>query len=119
MLLFCAVISVLLHIVQFVRIGGALGYNDSGVPVQSLMFMRDFAPGVSISGYIALLFAVRAACACLVGIICAIISRLSRDRTIAMGICALAFAVPSVMSELLMNGEVLSAVYILGGNFFR
>lgn len=118
-LLFCAVISVLLHIIQFIRIGGALGYNDLEVPVQSLVFMRNFAPRVSISGYIALLFAVRIVAACLVGIICALISRRCPDRTIAMGICVMVFAVPTVVSEILMNGEALSAIYILGGDFFR
>ncbi len=118
-LLFCVVISVCVHIVQFISIGRAMGYNDMGVPVQSLMFMRDFAPRVSIGGYIALLFAVRAGAACIVGLICAVISRVCRDSTVAMGVCALVFAVPTFVSEILMNGKALNAVRIIGGDFFR
>ncbi len=118
-LLFCVVISVCVHIVQFISIGMAMGYNDMGVPVQSLMFMRDFAPRVSIGGYIALLFAVRAGAACIVGLICAVISRVCRDSTVAMGVCALVFAVPTFVSEILMNGKALNAVRIIGGDFFR
>ncbi|MBR4096898.1 MAG: hypothetical protein IKK42_06315, partial [Oscillospiraceae bacterium] len=115
----CVITCVSLHLIQLVQIGKLLGYNDTSVPVQSLMFMRDFKPYISISEYLFLLFAVRAAAACLVGFVCAAVSRLCTDTMSAMGVSIFALAIPSVFAEIIPNGVFASAVYIIGAEYFR
>ena len=108
----CTVICISIHLIQFVQIGNLLGYNNLDVPVQSLMFMRDFKPYISISEYLILLFAVRVSAACLIGIICTLISRFSSDTTTAMGISLFILAVPSV---LISNENIFSCIYLISG----
>ena len=118
-LIVCTITCVSLHLIQLVQIGKLLGYNDISVPVQSLMFMRDFKLYISISEYLFLLFAVRAAGACLVGFVCAAVSRLCTDTMSAMGVSIFALAIPSVFAEIIPNGEFASAVYIIGAEYFK
>ncbi len=118
-LIVCVITCVSLHLIQFIQIGRLLGYNDISVPVQSLMFMRDFKPYISISEYLFLLFAVRAAAACLVGLVCTSVSRLCTDTMSAMGISIFTLAIPSVFAEIIPNGEFVSAVYIIGAEYFK
>lgn len=118
-LIVCIVICVSLHLIQFVQIGKLLGYNDIEAPVQSLMFMRAFTPYISIRNYIILLFAVRALAACAVGLVCAAVSRLCYDTMSAMGVSIFALAVPSIFAEIIPDAEFISAVYLIGGEYFR
>lgn len=111
----CTIICVSIHLIQFVQIGNLLGYNNLDVPIQSLMFMRDFEPYISISGYLILLFALRAAAACLIGFICTVISRFSSDTTTAMGISLFILAVPSVFAGIIPDDSVFSCIYLISG----
>ncbi len=111
----CTVICISIHLIQFVQIGNLLGYNNLNVPIQSLMFMRDFKPYISISEYIILLFAVRAAAACLIGLVCTVISRLSADTTTAMGISLFTLAVPSVFAGIISSESIFSCIYLISG----
>ncbi len=111
----CTVICISIHLIQFVQIGNLLGYDNLNVPIQSLMFMRDFAPYISISEYFVLLFAVRIAAACLIGLICTVISRLSADTTTAMGISLFTLAVPSVLAGVIPGESIFSCIYLISG----
>lgn len=111
----CTIICISIHLIQFVQIGNLLGYNNLDVPVQSLMFMRDFKPYISISEYFILLFAVRVSAACLIGIICTLISRFSTDTTTAMGISLFILAVPSVFADVIPGESIFSCIYLISG----
>ena len=69
-----------------------LGLNDLDSPIQSLDFMRDYPTYMTISRYIIGKFAARASAACVVGLVCALISRLCSDTSSSMGICVFAAA---------------------------
>ncbi len=88
----CTVLCTAVHSVQLIRIDSQMGLNDPDAPLQSLEFMRDEPAYMTIMQYIILIFAVRAVAACLVGLICTLISRLSSDNAMSMGICAFAAA---------------------------
>ena len=111
----CTVICVSIHLIQFIQIGNFLGYNNTDVPIQSLMFMRDFKPYISITAYFVLLFAVRAVASCLIGIICTVISRLSSDTTTAMGVSLFTLAVPSVFTDIIPGESIFSCIYLISG----
>ncbi len=111
----CTIICISIHLIQFVQIGNLLGYNDLDVPIQSLMFMRDFEPYISISEYLILLFAVRTTAACLIGLICTTISRFSSDTTTAMGISLFTLAVPSVFADIIPSESIFSCIYLISG----
>lgn len=111
----CTIICISIHLIQFVQIGNLIGYNDLDVPIQSLMFMRDFNPYISISEYLVLLFAVRVTAACLIGLICAAISRFSPDTTTSMGISLFALAVPSVFANIIPSASIFNCIYLISG----
>lgn len=111
----CAVTCLSIHLIQFVQIGNLLGYNDLSVPVQSLMFMRDFDLYISIFEYLILLFAVRIVAACLTGFVCMAISRFSSDTTTAMGISLFTLAVPSVFAGIIPSESIFSCIYLISG----
>lgn len=115
----CVIVSTAIHLIQIVQVGKLLGYNDLDAPVQSLMFMRDFKPYISIMNYLILLLAVRAAAAFFIGLICMAVSRFCADTMSAMGVSIFMLAVPSVFSEMISENSVISCVYLLSGNFFK
>lgn len=114
----CAVsifVCISIHLIQFVQIGNFLEYNNMDVPVQSLMFMRDFEIYMSIGEFLILLFVVRAVFACIIGGICALISRVSADTMTATVVSLFILAVPSVFSEIMPGDNFVSCVYLLSG----
>lgn len=114
----CAVsifVCISIHLIQFVQIGNFLEYNNMDVPVQSLMFMRDFEIYMSIGEFLILLFVVRAVFACIIGGICTLISRVSADTMTATVVSLFILAVPSVFSEIMPGDNFVSCVYLLSG----
>lgn len=85
-----------------------MGLADLSVPVQSLMFMRDFEPYITILEYIALLFAVRMLSACVLGLICLLISRFCSDTAVSAGVCGAFAAVSSLLPGITGGGEFFS-----------
>lgn len=117
-ILFCAVMSTSLHLIQFIQIGHAFGgYNDTVVPVQSINFMRDFGLYISVRDFLIFLFSVRAAAAVLAGLICSAVSRLCRDTSSAMGAAVFILAVPAVVSQFVSDVGIVSMIDLLGGEF--
>lgn len=108
-------ICIFIHLIQFVQIGNFMEYNNPDVPVQSLMFMRDFELYISIREFLILLFGVRAVFACVIGCACALISRFSTDTATATVVSLFIFAVPSVFSEIIPGEYFVSCVYLLSG----
>ena len=114
-ILICTVSCIAVHMIQFVQIDRFMGYNDISVPVQSLPFMRDFGPYISIAQYFVLMFAVRALFTCVTGILCAIVSRLCPDTSSAMGISVFIFTVPYFLSQMIPGADIVNAVYLISG----
>ena len=113
--LICTVLCIAVHMIQFLQIRNLMGYNDISSPVQSLPFMREFGIYISISQYFVLMFAVRAAFTCAVGLICCLISRYCPDTSAAMGISIFVLAVPSLLSQIIPDADFINAVYLIGG----
>lgn len=110
----CSIASVLLHLIQVYQIGNTLHYKNLSAPIQSLPFMREFGPYITITQYLILLFAVRAAIACAVGLICLLISRLCTDTVTALGFAAFLFLVPTIFAEMFPSGKAFSVIHLLG-----
>lgn len=117
-LIVCTVLCTSVHMIQFVQIGKFMGYNDISSPVQSLPFMRDFGLYTSIRNYFILLFAVRSAFSCLIGLVCAFISRFSPDTSTSLGMCIFVLAVPSLLAQIVPGAGFINAVYLIGGAGF-
>lgn len=112
--LICAVLCVAVHSVQLIRIDMQLGLNDLDSPIQSLDFMRDYPTYMTITQYIIGKFAARAAAACVVGLICVLISRLCSDTSSSMGICAFAAAASCFIPQIVSETDWVSALFWIG-----
>lgn len=111
--LVCGFLALSVHLIQFNIIRSDMGLNDLDAPVQSLMFMRDFGPYISIKQYLILLFALRMSVACAVGLVCAAISRMSNDTSSSLGISAFTAALFCLAPA--MIGISSGLIYWLGG----
>ncbi len=115
----CLTISTLLHLVQIYQIGINRGYENLSAPVQSLRFMREFVPYVSIAQYIILLLLVRGIMACGIGMLCTLVSRFCSDTITAVGMSAFLLAVPVLLAQLLPGWRMIDTLYLLGADFFH
>lgn len=88
-LLISIILTLSIHLPQFVLIGKMLGYNNLSVPVQSLLFLRDFELNISIRGYLIIFYCVNVLITFVISLVCALVSRLSKDTLTSAGICAL------------------------------
>ena len=111
----CVFLALSIHSIQLYIIYSDMGLNDLDAPVQSLFFMRGFEPYISIRQYLFILFGVRTAVSCAVGLACAGISRMSSDTSSALGISAFAAAVLSIAPALIGMAESSGLIYLLGG----
>lgn len=114
-MLICAVLCAAVHSVQLIRIDMQLGLNDLSAPIQSLDFMRDYPTYMTIRQYIIIIFAVRAFAACVIGLICALISRLCSDTASSMGICVFMAAASCFIPRIFSDAEWISALFWIGG----
>ena len=114
-ILICAVLCTAIHSVQLIRIDMQMGLNDLDAPVQSLDFMRDYPEYMTIMQYIAVKYASRASAACIIGLVCAFISRLCSDTSSSMGVCAFAAAFSCFIPAVFPQAEGLSALFWLKG----
>lgn len=112
-MLLCAVLCVSVHIIQILRINGALGYDFLNAPIQSLDFMRSFGPYISILSYIILMITVRTAAALAAAGIVMLIGRIYADRSKTIGISAFIFAL-SVFAGQFTNLDQINIIYWLG-----
>ena len=112
--LICALLCFAVHFIQIIQVNKAMGLADLSVPVQSLMFMRDFEPYITILEYIALLFAVRMISACVLGLICLLISRFCSDTAVSAGVCGAFAAVSSLLPGITGGGEFFSILNWIG-----
>ncbi|MGN0691703.1 MAG: hypothetical protein ACI4K7_05090 [Oscillospiraceae bacterium] len=112
--LICAVLCVAVHSVQLFRIDMQLGLNDLDSSIQSLDYMRDYPTYMTIRQYIIGKFAARAAAACVVGSVCALIGRLCSDTSSSIGICAFAAAASCFISQMISGAEWVSALFWIG-----
>lgn len=112
--LICAVLCVAVHSVQLIRIDMQLGLNGIDSPIQSLDFMRDYPTYMTIRQYIIGRFAARAFAACVVGLICALISRLCSDASSSMVICVFAAVASCFIPQIVSGVEWISALYWIG-----
>ncbi|MGN0553387.1 MAG: hypothetical protein ACI4I1_08385, partial [Oscillospiraceae bacterium] len=112
--LISAVLCVAVHSVQLIRIDMQPGLNDLDSPIQSLDFMRDYPTYMTIRRYIICKFAARAAAACVVGLVCALIGRLCSDTSSSMGICVFAAAASCFIPQIVYGAEWISALYWIG-----
>lgn len=113
--LICALLCVSVHLIQFYSINGIMKFENMNEPVQALMIKRDFPLDITIKQYLILLFAVRAAAAAGIGLICCLISRFSPDTATAAGICIFVLAVPSVIAQIVPDAGIVNAVSLLSG----
>ena len=84
-------IMVIMHLVQYVHLNANYGFSDMSAPLKSLSFMREYPLNISIRAYFFLTFAKRAAVGGITALCTAFVSRISRDRFAAMGICTFIF----------------------------
>ena len=110
----CAALCTAVHSVQLIRINMQLGLNDTDAPLQSLEFMRDYPIYMTIKQYIIGKFALRAAAACIIGTIFALISRMCGSTASSLGICSAAAAVSCLLPKIVHGAEVISALHWLG-----
>lgn len=112
-LLICFVLCISVSFVQIIRIDSQMGFNNLDAPVQSLEFMRDFPHYISITRYIALIFGIRAAAACIIGLICAFIGKLCKDKASALGVCTFLAAALCLFPQV-GGSEKLGILFWLG-----
>lgn len=109
--LICAVLCATIHSVQLIRIDMQLGLNDLDSPIQSLDFMRNYPTYMTIRQYIIGKFTARATAACIIGLVCALISRLCSDTSSSMGICAFAAAASCFIPQIVSETDWVSALF--------
>ncbi|MGN0552949.1 MAG: hypothetical protein ACI4I1_06170 [Oscillospiraceae bacterium] len=112
--LICAVLCVAVHSVQLIRIDMQLGLNDLNAPIQSLDFMRDYPTYMTIRQYIIGKFTARATAACIIGLVCSLISRMCSDMSSSMGICAFATAASCFIPQIVSETDWVSALFWIG-----
>lgn len=111
--LLCIILCISVHIIQILRINGALGYDFINAPIQSLDFMRDFEPYISILSYIILMITIRTAAALAAAGIVMLIGRIYADRAKTIGISAFIFAL-SVFAGQFTRLDIINIMYWLG-----
>lgn len=112
--LLCAVLCAAVHSVQLIRIDMQLGLSGLDAPVQSLDFMRNYSAYMTIKQYIIIKFAARASAACVVGLVCVLISRLCSDTSSSMGICGFVTAASCFIPQAVSGAEWVSALFWIG-----
>ncbi|MCM1525004.1 MAG: hypothetical protein NC120_11155 [Ruminococcus sp.] len=112
-MILCALLCLSVHSVQLIKINGALGFEFPDAPVQSLEFMRDFEPYISISSYIFLMMCARTAAAFGAAGVILIIGRAAADRSKTIGISAFVSAL-SVFCGLGFGSDIINILFLLG-----
>lgn len=94
--LIASITALSIHMLQFVQIGKAYGYNNTEAPVQCIAFLSDFLLPVTIRGYLILLYAGRCLTAALTGLAAMLVSFVTKDRIACMSICIFTIIVPVI-----------------------
>lgn len=86
-----------IHMIQFVQIGRAYGYEHLGAPAQCIPCIAGFPLPVSIRGYLIILYAARCLAAAGAGLATMAVGRLTKDRVLTLTVCVFTMIVPLVI----------------------
>lgn len=97
----CSLLALVVHLMQFYQIGQSFEYHAMGYPVQSIECMRWFPIGISIRGYLCLLYGWRCLYTAGIGLIVMGVSRLVKDRVVCIAACTAGILVPVFLMSVL------------------